>query len=261
VDDSTRAVLIDVPNAHGNASRSSARPPTIVLPRDAVQVLPSPDGRRLVFVHGDRQHPRIAVSNLDGTGLRDLTDGTAPADNPDWSPDSKRVVFTVADNAADRQLAVVDADRTGFHVLTHFDQAEGRPQWANWSRDGDHIVMQAGKYNQVKIEESTAHLWLVDPVTGHATKLAPHATISLDETPSWFPDGKRVAFQSDRTGVMHVWTMNADGTGARQVTSLAPRRVNLAAGTPRFSSALTISKVTGNAGRDIRNVGSQAPSK
>ena len=67
-------------------------------------------------------------------------------------------------------------------------------------------------------EESTAHLWLVDPSTGQATKLAPHTALSLDETPSWFPNGKRIAFQSNRTGVMEVWTMSADGRDARQLT-------------------------------------------
>ena len=63
-----------------------------------------------------------------------------------------------------------------------------------------------------------AHVWLVDANTGAARKLAPHDRAYLDETPAFFPDGKRIAFQSDRTGRMEIWVMNVDGTGAKQVT-------------------------------------------
>ena len=39
--------------------------------------------------------------------------------------------------------------------------------------------------------------------------------------PRWSPDGKALLFLSSRSGSAQVWWMNADGTGARQVTSLA----------------------------------------
>jgi dipeptidyl aminopeptidase/acylaminoacyl peptidase len=65
-----------------------------------------------------------------------------------------------------------------------------------------------------------SHIWIVDAATGAARKLAAHDQPYLDETPSWFPDGKHIAFQSNRTGRMEVWVMNADGSGQLQVTGV-----------------------------------------
>jgi serine/threonine protein kinase/Tol biopolymer transport system component len=39
-----------------------------------------------------------------------------------------------------------------------------------------------------------------------------------DRRPRWFPDGRRVAFSSDRSGSNQIWSINADGTGLRQLT-------------------------------------------
>ena len=39
-----------------------------------------------------------------------------------------------------------------------------------------------------------------------------------DRRPRWFPDGQRVAFSSDRSGVNQIWSINADGAGLRQLT-------------------------------------------
>jgi uncharacterized protein (TIGR01244 family) len=102
--------------------------------------------------------------------------------------------------------------------LTTFTPADGAPQWPSWSPDGKTLVVQAGTYNARSPETNTAHLWRVDVATGAATKLAPHTQPYLDETPAYFPDGTRVAFQSNRTGRMEVWIMNADGSGATQLT-------------------------------------------
>ena len=46
---------------------------------------------------------------------------------------------------------------------------------------------------------------------------------SQDRSPTWSPDGLRIAFTSDRDGDDEVYIMNADGTGpVRLTTSAAP---------------------------------------
>jgi Tol biopolymer transport system component len=112
----------------------------------------------------------------------------------------------------------MNADGRGERQLTHFAPADGRPQWPSWSPEGRRLAIQSGVHQRDRPQDNTAHIWIVDVATGAATRLAAHDKPYLDETPSWFPDGSRIAFQSDRTGRMEIWVMNADGTAARQVT-------------------------------------------
>lgn len=39
-----------------------------------------------------------------------------------------------------------------------------------------------------------------------------------DRLPRWSPDGGKIAFHTDRTGKYQIWTINADGSNARQIT-------------------------------------------
>ena len=53
----------------------------------------------------------------------------------------------------------------------------------------------------------------------------------MDYWPAWSPDGKRIAFTSNRDGNYEIYVMNADGTGLRNVTQ-HPGQDNYAAWSP-----------------------------
>ena len=178
----------------------------------------SPDGTKLLYGRGAYPKMRLTVAALDGSAPRALSDTSDMVFGGVWSPDGQRIAYTRADTARRMQMWIMNADGTGARQLTNIPADEGHPQWPSWTPDGRRLAIQVGKYNPQARTENTAHIWVVDVATGKATKLAAHDRPYLDETPSWFPDGDRIAFQSDRTGKMEVWVMNADGTGARQLT-------------------------------------------
>jgi dipeptidyl aminopeptidase/acylaminoacyl peptidase len=83
------------------------------------------------------------------------------------------------------------------------------------SPDGKRVVyvvsvadLKQGIYN--------SDLWLASTDPGKAARLtnAPKA----DTAPRWSPDGKQIAFLSDRDGTMQVWVISADSGEARKLT-------------------------------------------
>jgi len=203
-------ILYAVPRAGG--------PARVIAALKAKSIVASPDGRRLAYTVGDWTRNRIVVSAVDGSAATAITDSSAGYFNLAWSPDGGRIAVTRTDSTRDLQVWVLDADGGHAHALTRFPAAAGRPQWPAWSPDGRQVAFQSGVYNREKPEMSDAYIWVIDVASGKATKLGTHDRPRLDETPSWFPDGKRIAFQSDHSGRMEIWVMSADGRNERQVT-------------------------------------------
>jgi tricorn protease len=55
---------------------------------------------------------------------------------------------------------------------------------------------------------------------GDVTRVAPDNMASRNQTPKWSPDGKLIAFVSDRSGRDEVWISDPDGRSPKKVTDL-----------------------------------------
>lgn len=92
------------------------------------------------------------------------------------------------------------------------------PSMPHLSPDGTRVLFVIGEVDK-ETQESRSHVWLFDLET--RTRRQFTAGEGKDTTPRWSPDGRWVAFLSNRGNEkeVHLWVMPADGGEARQVTS------------------------------------------
>jgi dipeptidyl aminopeptidase/acylaminoacyl peptidase len=94
-------------------------------------------------------------------------------------------------------------------------------QALNYRRAGDlHLAPDGSKLLYVVYSyqwDWVPHLWLMDIATGSAREMTPPK--KFDRSPQWSPDGRMLAFISNRDGKTQVYTATADGSGAMAVTA------------------------------------------
>jgi len=177
----------------------------------------SPNRKQVLYMAGTWTSMHLMESALDGSQAQAITDGTSIAWNSDWSPDGKLIAFTSRnDPLGDLAIFVMNADGSARHQVSNFAAGHSNAQWPRWSPDGRSLAIQVNS----RTLKGDSNIWIIDANTGEGKKLTSHDQPYLDETPSWFPDGKRLAFHSNRTGRLEVWVMNVDGSEQTQVTGL-----------------------------------------
>ena len=65
-------------------------------------------------------------------------------------------------------------------------------------------------------------VYVVDVKGGRALQLT--TNVSYETTPIWSPDGKTIAFASDRNGNYDVFTMSVNGGEAKRITTKLSNR-------------------------------------
>jgi Tol biopolymer transport system component len=195
----------------------------------------SPDRRQVVFVRDSGRDSDIDVMRADGAGVRRLTSGPGPArgaqdSSPAWSPDGKLIAFSSTRGDREPGLDVMRPAGMGVRRLTRTPRhlQNVRPRF---SPDG-RLVVVASHPHRVLEPRALPHPRRRRGHAGAADVLGLGRGRRDDLTPTYSPDGKWIAFVSDRQRGYGVWTMRAEGTGLRRVV---PHRAGRAVAFPRSS--------------------------
>jgi TolB protein len=167
----------------------------------------SPDGKFLVLVLSKDGSPDIYTLNTATKRLKRLTRHRAIDTEPVWSADGKSIIFT-SDRAGSPQIYEIGAEGGKPRRLTF----EGRyNSAASLSPDGKFIAMvhaDRGQYKIAQYERATGNLIVL-------------TDSSLDESPSFSPNGKMVLYASTRGNKGFLFAVSIDGRAKHKLSDQA----------------------------------------
>jgi len=212
----------------------------------------SPDGRRLVFADASAVSS-LSVLSVETLKRRPLSTQTncLLAGNPAFSPDGQRLAFTCNADYASYGIYIVPSEGGRAERSA---QLIGNPQGLTWSRDGARIVFSNdpginegrlwaldvatrgvealptsedarlpvfspdGKRLAFARGYDNVNIWKLDPGR-YSTPRRFISSTRIQLSARYSPDGRRIAFQSTRSGAHEVWLADSDGSNPIQATS------------------------------------------
>jgi len=130
-----------------------------------------------------------------------------------------RIVFHREDSDGFVQTWVANRDLSNKHKLTRGPANSG---WAVWKPGGAKLAFDSTRADPDPDDPNAINdIFKMNPDGTGVVKLT-HSG-SFNGSPGWSPDGKKIAFASDRRnhqGRMEIHVMNADGSNVRRLTTL-----------------------------------------
>lgn len=174
----------------------------------------SPDGTRIAFnLIAPSGYPEIWLVNADGSAPVQLTTTPVAASGltwslrPRWSPDGTRIFFA-STRSGSTEIWSMASDGSDAKQITHglgpqFPDANA----PSLSHDGKRLALFAG------VERQFGEIWTMAPDGTDARRLTHNLNDpgkSVDN-PTWSLDGTKLLFDTNRSGTVDIWMMDADG--------------------------------------------------
>jgi dipeptidyl aminopeptidase/acylaminoacyl peptidase len=181
----------------------------------------SPDGTEIAFIsnRGDEKQSQIYVIPFHGGEARQLTNVKGTIGHFEWAPRGKELIFTLRKRDKEEVEREKDEQKKKLGVVSR------------------HITRVFFKEDEVGfLPKERWHLWTVNVMTGRGIQLT-DSEVYDEHGPCWSPDGKEIAFCSNRSDDPDLDPDAIDlfviRTGTRDIrkieTPLGPK------GTPSFS--------------------------
>ena len=191
----------------------------------------SPDGQTVAFVRASSGRVSdIYLVPIGGGEPRRLTFDNREIDGLAWTPDGREILFP--------------SDRGGGYGLWRISLTGGTPERLAVGGNYDFSPPLGKPVNHLSISRQgnrlayvqsafDTNIWRIEIPESNERSNPPTrliASTNLDQAPQYSPDGKRIVFESTRSGSYEIWLCDSNGTNLVQLTSL-----DRTTGTPRWS--------------------------
>ena len=176
-----------------------------LLIRDAYSPAWSPDGSKLAFVSSRSGDEEIYLARADGSGVTRLTRSAGPDLSPAWSSDGRRLAFS-----RNAEIWTMSVNGSAQRPLVRKAKVWHEHHTPTWHRS--RIV-----YSSNRVSSFNAELFAVPAERLTFTK-GSDGVLGDDGMPDFSPNGRRIAFTSNRNQQGEIYVMNADGSGQKRLT-------------------------------------------
>ena len=191
----------------------------------------SPDGQNIVFAaYVDEGNNDVFVMKKDGSDIKRLTFGPGYDGHPHWSTDGTRIVFNSDRTTPDPEASWNERWHEIFSIKTDSSDLRKHTRcravctYGSLSPDGTKVLYRkvtrtSGLDWGLRSIEKNSEIFIAEADGTHEINLSNNA--AFDGWPVFSPDGKQIAFASNRTGPAltgQIWLVNPDGSGLRQLS-------------------------------------------